>query len=280
MLKNPLLFIYKTVTNYLKTMKPKRIFKRIAYLLFFIILISSCQKRNRIVSPFSLNKADGIYKYQEKPFTGMVLDTTASGRVLLSFKCIDGKIDGEYLEYYKENGNLKEKTTYQNGKKSGPYRKSTKDGGTIQIGEYLDYKKNGEWKTYHNNGKIKSQGSYENGSQSGEWRYFFNNGQLQAIGKYLNGNESNLGQTGIPINGRIGEWKFYFKDTGSLSQVSEFENGLRSGKFIVYYQNGQIELKANCVKDKYHGTVEVFDESGELELREHYENGELVESKK
>ncbi|WP_300025015.1 toxin-antitoxin system YwqK family antitoxin [uncultured Maribacter sp.] len=259
----------------IKPMKLKQAFKPLL-LLSLVILFSSCQERAKTVSSFSLNKADGIYKQKEKPFTGMVLDTTKSGRVLLTFKCVEGKLDGEYLEYHRENGNLKQRTTYQNGKKTGPYIELTKDGDTIISGNYLDYKKNGEWKEHYSNGNIKRKGTYSKGLQTGEWKYFFYNGKIQAEGTYQNGNESNHGTTGIPLSGRTGLWKFYSKETGKLEQESEFENGKISGQLIGYKANGQIDAKINYKNDELHGVLEFFDESGKLMTKQTYENGKLI----
>jgi|GEM_PF-3394880 Uncharacterized protein conserved in bacteria len=250
--------------------------KRNKLILFLVIIFFSCQERTNTISSYSLNKADGIYKHKEKPFTGMVLDTTKSGRVLLTFRCVEGKLDGEYLEYHRENGNLKERTTYNNGKKTGPYLKLTKDGGNIISGNYLDYNKNGEWKDYYSNGNIKSKGSYNEGLQTGKWHYFFYDGKIKAEGLFLNGNGSNPGTTGIPIHGRSGLWKFYSQETGKLEQECEFENGERSGLLIMYGTNGQIEAKINYKNDKFHGVLEFFDESGKVITKETYENGELI----
>ncbi|SIS47388.1 Antitoxin component YwqK of the YwqJK toxin-antitoxin module [Zobellia uliginosa] len=246
------------------------------------ILISltlfSCQEKQ--TSSISLNKADGIYKLKEQPFTGKVLDTTRSGRVLLTFNCVKGKIDGKYLEYYAENGNLKQKSTYIKGNKTGPYLQLKLNGDTITYGTFLNYKKNGIWKEFYGNGKLKSVGKYENNLQNGLWKYYYyNTGKIKAEGHYLNGDETKLGRTSVPISGRHGEWQFYFENTGKLKQKSEFENGIRSGKFTVYQSNGLVEFTANFKNDKYHGVVEVFDKTGKLELKKYYENGEQISDK-
>lgn len=240
----------------------------------------SCQDKNATISSSSLNKINGIYKYKEKSFTGLVLDTTKAGRVLLTFNCVDGKVDGEHLRYHKENGNLKQRTTYQNGKKTGPYIELTKDGGNIITGNYLDYKKSGEWKEFYNNGNIKSEGYYENGLKTGEWKFFFYNGNLKTAGSYLTRNEPKPGKTGIPKQVRSGIWKFYFEDTGKLKQESAFQNGAITGKSVSYYPNGKIEIIANLKNNQYHGTVEFYDRSGKLEEKRIYKNDKLIENKK
>jgi antitoxin component YwqK of YwqJK toxin-antitoxin module len=242
----------------------------------FILMFCACQTKPEILSSHSLNNADGIYKYKEEPFSGRVLDTTHSGRVLLTFNCVNGKIDGEYLEYYGENGNLKQLTTYQKGQKTGPFKELTKEGATIISGNFLDGNRNGEWKSYYVNGKLKSNGLYENGLQSGEWKFFYDNGNIKAEGTYKNGNESKSGRTGVPISGRNGVWKFYSENTGQIELEMGFENGLRSGQVVTYYPNGQIMVKATLKNEEYDGIVEVYDETGQLKSKDFWENGKKV----
>lgn len=247
-------------------------------LIFILTIFTSCQKENVLPSS-SLNKDNGVYKNKEKPFTGKVLDTTLSGRVILTFNCIDGKPDGEYIEYYEENGNLKQKISYLNGKKTGKYLSLKTNGDTIVYGNFLDFKKNGKWKNYYDRGNIKSSGSFENNLQNGEWKYFYYNGKLNAQGNFINGNESNFGETKVPKNGREGLWKFYSESTGNLAQESNWVNGLKTGQMVSYYSNGQIEFKVNFKDDKFNGLIENFDENGKLTLSEYYIDG-IIQDKK
>ncbi|MET6990055.1 toxin-antitoxin system YwqK family antitoxin [Sediminicola arcticus] len=263
-------------------LKPMNLINAIKPMLFIILslgILSSCNTSPNTISSRSLNKADGIYKYKEKPFSGRVLDTTKSGRVELTFKCINGKIDGEYLEYYYGNGNLKEKNTYEKGKKTGPYKKFTENGEVLISGNFLGYKKNDEWLEYYSNGNQKQVGHYIDGMQTGEWKYFYDNGKLRAEGNYKNGDGSNFGTIGIPINGRFGIWKFYFEDSGKIESEREFKNGLLDGKFTQYYSNGQVKFKGTFKDHKENGIIEVYDEYGILNYNAMFENGVLIERK-
>jgi len=251
--------------------------KLITALLLFILF--SCQEKENVISSKSLNKADGLYKYKEKLFTGKVLDTTNSGRVILTFNCIEGKLNGKYLKYYAVNGNLKQKSTYENGIKTGPYLNLKKDGDTVTYGNFLNYKRNGLWKEYYRNGNLKSVGLYQKNLQNGEWKYYHSNGNIKAIGNYENGDKSKLGDTYVPISGRYGEWNFYSYETGEIQLKGEFKNGKRSGQYVMFYPNGQIKAKAVYKNDELDGLHEIFNKSGKPETIEVWENGKKISSK-
>lgn len=238
----------------------------------YLIDFFSCEKKDNIISSYSLNKAQGIYKFKEKPFTGKVLDTTQTGRVILTFDCIKGRLNGQYIEYYSDLGTLKNKVTFVNGIKTGPYLSLTKNGDTLFSGNYLNNRKNGVWKEYYNNGKLKSHGLYTNGLQNGVWKYYYKIGLLEAIGAYKDGNISDLGNTEIPKTGRVGLWKFYY-NTGILQQESEYNDGKLSGKVIQYHENGNVSFKGNYKNQKEHGKIQIYDKNGNLEYEEIFKDG-------
>src|SRR5690606_9522224 len=108
--------------------------KSIVIYILLIPIFFSCQQKETIISSNSLNKADGIYKIKEVPFTGKALDTTGSGRVILTFNWLNGKLDGKYLKYYRESGNLEYKKTFENGYSNGEYLNLAENGDTITYG--------------------------------------------------------------------------------------------------------------------------------------------------
>ena len=76
----------------------------------------------------------------------------------------NNKKEGQYKIYY-ENGQIKEKGTYQNGEKEGPY---------------THYFKNGD----------RQEGTYKNGER-GPYKYYFNDGSIEE-GIYKNGQRIKL----------------------------------------------------------------------------------------
>lgn len=66
------------------------------------------------------------------------------------------------------------------------------------------------------------------------------------------------------INGkRDGELKKYFED-GSIMMVSNWENGLKHGSAISYFQNGVFKAIENFVKGKANGEFRYYDSLGTL----------------
>ncbi|NEN23228.1 hypothetical protein G3O08_06910 [Cryomorpha ignava] len=66
--------------------------------------------------------------------------------------------------------------------------------------------------------------------------YFFKDGKVKAAGAYRNDKME-------------GEWKFY-RITGDLWQVGNFENGDKHGSWIRYDKNGKPETEVKFEKGK------------------------------
>ena len=87
-------------------------------------------------------------------------------------------------ETFFDNGNLKHKRFYKDGKADG------------------------KWTHYYNNGNIWIEGNYNNGIQVGLWTTYYKNGQEWTKGNYKN-------------NERSGEWIFYNED-GTVYEEKEY----------------------------------------------------------
>jgi hypothetical protein len=110
-----------------------------------------------------LVKRDGLYykKFAEVPFTGKT-----TGKIQGSFK--NGKKHGPWVSYH-DNGQLRNKGTFKNGKKNG--------------------KKNGPWVKYHENGQLRYKGTFKNAKKDGPWVGFHQNGNVneKLTGTFKNG---------------------------------------------------------------------------------------------
>jgi antitoxin component YwqK of YwqJK toxin-antitoxin module len=233
---------------------------RFAYFIFVIFLVG-CSFNENTVKSNALNVEGNLYKLKGELFTGKVLDAAKNGRVLKSFQCINGKIEGEYLEYY-TSGSIKKRISYKDGLLEGVSEYYNEDG---SVNLYQTFKKgvlNGYFrKTYYNGS---SEGYYKSGLQNGLWRYRYSNQKLKAKGIFENGDESSLGSSGVPKNGRVGEWVFYNED-GSLDERQFFKKNSEIAERVKYYKNGNIWAKAKCDKR----TLEIiswveFDENGNV----------------
>ena len=52
-------------------------------------------------------------------------------------------------------------------------------------------------------------------------------------------------------------------------------NGLKEGKWLTFYDNGQLKTTGEFLNNKETGTWEYFDDNGNLILRENYKNGKI-----
>ena len=174
--------------------------------------------------------------------------------------------------------------------------------GLIEKGQYIDGLKNGEWSYFDNEGKLTlvqnykldkldgafkkysgdvviEEGVYANGLMNGEWKFYYNSGKIKGSGKFLNSDGSNVGSTGMPINGREGIWILYHEN-GKKLQESSYVHGKIEGKFISYHQNGNKEREGVCVN----GTVDFegnlstdYNEDGSIKGKFEYKNGKWEE---
>ena len=117
---------------------------------------------------------------------------------------------------------------------------------------YFKGLKNGPYNEWYNNGNKKTQGQYKNGLMIGKWKYYHGNGFIRGKGVFSNGDGLNKTYTGIPKNGRDGEWKFWY-DNGQKKEKSQYVEGKLVGISILWYKNGIKEEESTFKNDKLNG---------------------------
>lgn len=158
--------------------------------------------------------------------------------------------------------------------------------------------KNGSYKKYNAAGYIIEEGTFTNGKFTGEWIFRYLSGIILAKGKYYNGDGSEIGDSGVPKNGREGLWLFYYDngklkeesnyvhgklegtlkvyyDNGNLSEESHYVNGESEGTFKLYYNNGKLKQDSQVRNGKLEGTAKVYYDSGKLKKDSQFRNGRL-----
>jgi len=105
--------------------------------------------------------------------------------------------NGKWTEWH-ENGEIKSKGKYLNGKRNGKWTEWHDNGEIKSEGEYLNGEKNGKWTQWHDNGQKHTEGEYVNGEKSGNLTSWYSNGQKREEGEYINGEQ----------NGEWTEWHF------------------------------------------------------------------------
>ncbi len=120
-------------------------------LLGLILVTSSCQKEIR--TPKSELKAiDGILFLNQEKFTGTVYENYADGQLLVEWEVLKGMQNGNSTIFH-PNGQLDEKSIWEDGEKNGAYEKFY-DNGQMEIKSHFVFdKKDGAFETFFKNGK-------------------------------------------------------------------------------------------------------------------------------
>lgn len=177
------------------------------YTLIFIFLLSLVSFPSLGVDFEDLVERDGLYyeKFSNVPYTGKV-----SGMQQGSLK--EGKQwDGEYL-WYHDNGQLRMRINYKNGKHHG------------------------EWSSYDRNGQLLSKSNRKNGKEHGEWTYYDKDGNLRSITQFKNGK-------------REGKAIYYYPN-GNVESTGTHKNGWHEGEWVYYHENGEVRSKSIYKNEK------------------------------
>ena len=156
--------------------------KILLILAIFVFSLSSSQSRhpssivgwNKIINFYDLVEREGLYyaKSTNIPFTGNVFGTSV-GRI------IKGKKVGEWLFYRDEDGELKAKYYYKEGRVEGEYSLYWFNGQLMSKGNFKNSKREGQSFSYRKNGKLFSKQNYKDGKLEGEQLWYDGDGQLE-----------------------------------------------------------------------------------------------------
>ncbi len=136
----------------------------------------------------------------------------------LKEKFINGLQVGE-SEKYLENGKLKRKKFYKNGKIEGlvyelwDFKGKVVDGGIYSETEYVEDIPNGKETVFYPTGNKMRGGIVVNGKENGE-RIWYNSNGTKSIRKYYN-------------NGELEGERFLYDENGNLENIQEYSNGER-----------------------------------------------------
>lgn len=181
------------------------------------------------------------------------------------------------------SGGLKEKSTYENGLKTGPYEKRLVNGIISVLGRYQKGLKVDRWNFYFPNGRIEksinyqldtlhgsylimnidstinTSGNYKYGKKEGAWLWYNTNDKIEMKGSFQDGEQH-------------GEWQYYFS-SGELSYTANYKKGLRNGTWTYYFKDGTLFKQGNYLSDLKEGVWETNYENGTLLIEGSYTEG-------
>lgn len=144
-----------------------------------------------------------------------------------------------YFEWYFENGQLKHKGNYINGKETGQHLWYNENGNIAAVENYINGKYNGTYQEYYANGKLKDKSSFVNGFQNGWTEYYREDGSKHSEGNFKNDNKDGI-------------WKYY-DDKGNILGIDTVQIEYRFSKANLFLQlpNDEWHLAVNEAPNHY-----------------------------
>ncbi len=138
-----------------------------------------------------------------------------------------GEIDGIYSEYYEDDGKIKLKAKYVEGKKNGFYLKYHRNGNLKEKKSYEWNKEEGNDSVWHENGSMNNVTHYHQGIREGKYSGWYINGVLSDSGNYVNDS----------LEG------FYYRyfESGKLKSLITYRKGSYEGELKTYWPNGKLK---------------------------------------
>ena len=137
--------------------------------------------------------------------------------------------DGE-INYYYENGRVRNNYMAKNGRRNGFYKEYFTNGNLLAEGIVKNDSALGKWTNYSEDGIKTSEVEWNRNQINGTILIFFQSGKIQKKGTKIN-------------NVTEGWWDEYYEE-GQLKSHEFFANGKYSGLGETYHQNGNLESKA------------------------------------
>lgn len=130
---------------------------------------------------------------------GNVRETHASGQMKAEGYMLDEGLRDGLWSIWHENGPMRAKGQFKNGKGEGLWFHWEEDGKLGATGKWTQGRRHGRWADWYENGARKSEGQLKNGKREGLWTYWHENGVQQAEGPFV-------------LDRREGAWTFWDED--------------------------------------------------------------------
>jgi antitoxin component YwqK of YwqJK toxin-antitoxin module len=218
-----------------------------------------------------------------------------SGALVSDENFRDSLLDGT-CKYFFENGKILKIETFKLGMPEGPFTEFYENGKKKSEGSYAGGEKDGAFKQWFESGTLDCEGKYYKGLQDGMWYYNYPNGKPKMAVLYKRGAETKRKYEN-------GTFKEYYESLIPKSEYS-YENGLRNGPFIEWYDVGQytqapatdedremgivyreklegtqVRMKGDYVDDKLEGEVIYYRENGAIEKVEEWVEGKCIKTR-
>ncbi len=173
----------------------------------------------------------------------------------------EGRKTGVWETYY-ESGRVKSRGTFNQGHPVGELTKYY-PGGIVQA--MMNFDETGRVsyvKMFYETGNLASEGKYIDQKKDSVWNYFSTYDKRKAVSEtYQMGKKQGL------------SYKFYAG--GSPSEMHEWQNDQKSGKWEQYFENDQKRISGWYVADSLNGAFVSYNPDGSLSITGEYKMGAM-----
>ncbi len=222
--------------------------------------------------------------------------------------------EGEW-KFYSEKGALRTEGFFEEGKKSGFWKRYDANGNLTETNNFKNDELEGETRLYHSNGALHRLINLKEGKRHGELKEYspagalidvsiYDEGELTGVGiaYHRRGSESKEYEVNYvdgEVDGKVtryypdgkiheersykeglphGVWKNYFH-SGKIYAEKEFDEGEPSGKYTSYFESGQIDETGSYVDGEIDGVWYSYFSDGTLYEETTFDKGDRVKNK-
>ncbi len=198
---------------------------------------------------------------------GKWVGTFSNGDIRYRGQFRDGKPYGTFIYFYPA-GMLKARMIYSDDSHVAHVKSFQLDGKVMAEGKFVDRKKDGTWLYFSDvDGKLVLEENYNIGIKEGPVIVFYpSTGKPSELTDFKNGRKD-------------GRWIKYFPD-GKVSTSGFYVNDTLQGSFRVYGINGKLLMQGQYKNALQEGAWITYDSLGNLQKKEIFHGGLPVKSKK
>lgn len=230
-------------------------------------------------------------QYYDKDYTLYSTELFDNGLLKQVHKTINGRMHGEYHEWY-SSGIKKKYCKYHKNIKHGKYYEWYPSGVMRIVTNYYNDAIDGDYYMWHLNGTIHKHEQYNIGKLHGvstRYKYNYSNRTTTTTSQttqttsknkandiicYISQWENNICTTKYKtFNGKIDGKKYIYDQTGTIREELNYVNNKLHGKHIIWSDNFTPKTLLNYINDKLHGTQQYWNDNNQLYKLVEYANG-------
>jgi antitoxin component YwqK of YwqJK toxin-antitoxin module len=158
---------------------------RLPVFICFLLLIMGCKQpaikkpADLFVQNFdtSLKKTGDTWLYQQRTFSGYIIESGRDGSVLYKLPVIAGKEEGQAFGWYNTGEKLLARN-FKNGKQDGLFEQWWPNGNDRYLFHYKEGNMDGQQLVFYPNGQKRQESNYLNGIEEGIQRAWNQQGEL------------------------------------------------------------------------------------------------------